>query len=115
MPPRVSSSVHGFAPGMLGSASVQTRVLDSWEEAMKSSALEVDPKRYGRLLARKLPAVLRTEEENERRMAELEQLDERDGELSPEEREAAFERLRHPKVSGVPGDTILEWIREGRK
>jgi prevent-host-death family protein len=35
--------------------------------------------------------------------------------LSPEEREAAFERLRHPKVSGVPGDTILEWIREGRK
>jgi HTH-type transcriptional regulator/antitoxin HigA len=72
---------------MLGSASVQTRVLDSWEEAMKSSALEVDPKRYGRLLARKLPAVLRTEEENERRMAELEQLDERDGELSPEERE----------------------------
>jgi prevent-host-death family protein len=35
--------------------------------------------------------------------------------LSPEEREAAFERLRHPKISGVSGDTILEWIREGRK
>jgi antitoxin (DNA-binding transcriptional repressor) of toxin-antitoxin stability system len=35
--------------------------------------------------------------------------------LSPEEREAAFERLRHPKIAGVPGDTILEWIREGRK
>jgi prevent-host-death family protein len=35
--------------------------------------------------------------------------------LSPEEREAAFERLRNPKIAGVSGDTILEWIREGRK
>jgi hypothetical protein len=30
------------------------------EEAMKNSVLEVDPKRLGRLLARKLPAVIRT-------------------------------------------------------
>ena len=35
--------------------------------------------------------------------------------LSVDEREAAFERLRNPKITGVPGDTILEWIREGRK
>src|ERR1017187_5496503 len=42
------------------------------EEAMKNSVLEIDPKRYGRLLARKLPAVIRTEEENERLIAELE-------------------------------------------
>ena len=37
------------------------------------------------------------------------------GELSADEREAAFERLRNPKIAGVSGDTILEWIREGRK
>ena len=44
---------------------------------MKSSVLEVDPKRYGRLLARKLSAVIRTEQENERLIAELEDLDRR--------------------------------------
>src|ERR1039458_3835699 len=54
---------------------------------MRNSVLEVDPKRYGRLLARKLPAVLRTEEENERLIAELEQFDKRYDELAPEERE----------------------------
>jgi len=54
---------------------------------MKHSVLEVDPKRYGRLLARKLPAVIRTEEENQRLTAELEQLERRSGELTPEERE----------------------------
>jgi len=45
------------------------------------------PKRYGRLLARKLPAVIRTEEENERLIAELEQYEKRYDELTPEERE----------------------------
>ena len=54
---------------------------------MKNSVPEVDPKRYGRLLARKLPAVIRTEEENARLIAALEDLDRRDDELSPEERE----------------------------
>lgn len=56
---------------------------------MKSSLLEVDPKRYGRLLASKLPAVIRTEEENERLISELEQLDRRHAKLTPEEREYA--------------------------
>jgi hypothetical protein len=45
------------------------------EEAMKTSVLEVDPKRYGRLLARKLPAVIRAEGEDERLIAALEELD----------------------------------------
>ena len=44
---------------------------------MKNSVLEIDPKRYGRLLARKQPAVIRTEEENERLIGELEQMDQR--------------------------------------
>jgi antitoxin component HigA of HigAB toxin-antitoxin module len=56
---------------------------------MQSSVLEVDPKRYGRLLARKLPAVIRTEEENQRLIGELEDLDRRHDELAPEEREYA--------------------------
>ena len=43
---------------------------------MKNSVLEVGPKRYGRLLARKLPAVIRTDEENGRLIAELEQFEE---------------------------------------
>ena len=56
---------------------------------MKGSVLEVDPKRYGRLLARKLPAVIRTEDDNERLIAELEEFDSRDDQLTPEERECA--------------------------
>ena len=29
---------------------------------------------------------------------------------------AAVEALRNfPKIEGIPGDTVLEWIREGRK
>lgn len=39
--------------------------------ATKNTVLEVDPKRYGRLLARKLPAVIRTAEENERLIAQV--------------------------------------------
>ncbi|MFC5862487.1 type II toxin-antitoxin system Phd/YefM family antitoxin [Acidicapsa dinghuensis] len=35
--------------------------------------------------------------------------------ISEEERAAALERLRNPTIPGVPTDTLLEWIREGRK
>lgn len=30
-------------------------------------------------------------------------------------REEAIERLMHPRITGIPGDAVLEWIREGRK
>ena len=30
-------------------------------------------------------------------------------------REAALARLMNPPIQGVEGDTVLEWIREGRK
>lgn len=56
---------------------------------MKKATLAVDPKRYGQLLARRLPSVIRSEEENQRLIAELQGLDERYDELSPEEREYA--------------------------
>lgn len=33
---------------------------------------------------------------------------------SAEEREAAFQRLRHPKITGVSHEQIRAWIEEGR-
>jgi prevent-host-death family protein len=33
---------------------------------------------------------------------------------SPEEREAAYQRLRHPKIEGVSHEQIRAWIEEGR-
>ena len=87
---------------------------------MKDSVLEVDPKRYGRLLARKLPAVIRTEEENERLIAELEQLDRRYDKLTPEEREyselltvliEAFEDANYT-LEGSTSDSRLRSLME---
>jgi HTH-type transcriptional regulator/antitoxin HigA len=84
---------------------------------MKSSVLEVDPKRYGRLLARKLPAVIRTEQENERLIAELEDLDRHSEELTPEEREyselvivlvEAFEDAHYDLQGSTPSSRMDE-------
>jgi prevent-host-death family protein len=33
---------------------------------------------------------------------------------SPEEVEAAYQRLRHPKIEGVSHELIRAWIEEGR-
>ena len=88
---------------------------------MKSSVLEVDPKRYGRLLARKLPAVIRTEQENERLIAELENLDRRAEELTPEEREyselltvliEAFEDAHYDLQGSTPGTRLRSLLEE---
>jgi len=88
---------------------------------MKNSVLEIDPKRYGRLLARKLPAVIRTEEENERLIGELEQMDQRHDELTPEEREyselltvliEAFEDANYALEGSTP-DSRLRICQEG--
>jgi HTH-type transcriptional regulator/antitoxin HigA len=71
-------------------------------------------------LARKLPAVIRTEEENERVIAELEQLDRRVDELTPEEREyaelltvlvEAFEDANYA-VNGSTPDSRLRSLME---
>ncbi|MGA2181550.1 MAG: helix-turn-helix domain-containing protein [Bryobacteraceae bacterium] len=91
------------------------------EEAMKNSVLEVDPRRYGRLLARKLPAVIRTEEENERLIAELEQFDKRHDELTPEEREyselltvliEAFEDVNYALEGSTPDSRLRSLMEE---
>jgi prevent-host-death family protein len=34
---------------------------------------------------------------------------------SAQAREEALSRLMRPQVTGIPGDTVLRWIREGRK
>lgn len=91
------------------------------EEAMKNSVVEVDSKRYGRLLARKLPAVIRTEEENERLIAELEQLDKRHDELTPEELEysellsaliEAFEDANYTLEGSTPDSRLRSLMEE---
>ena len=55
---------------------------------LRQSALPVDSKRYGRLLARKLPVVIRTGEEK-RLVAEVQDLGKRYDKLTPEERKYA--------------------------
>jgi HTH-type transcriptional regulator/antitoxin HigA len=91
------------------------------EEAMKNSVLAVDPKLYDRLLARKLPAVIRTAEENERLIAELEQLDKRYDELTPEEREysepltvlvGAFEDANYALEGSTPDSRLRSLMEE---
>jgi len=88
---------------------------------MKNSVLEVDPKRYGRLLARKLPVVIRTQAENERLIAELEELDKRHDELSPEEREyselltvliEAFEDANYALEGSTPDSRLRSLMEE---
>jgi len=82
---------------------------------------EVDPKRYGLLLARKLPAVIRTEEENQRLIAEVEQLDRRYEELTPEEKEyselltvliEAFEDANYALGASTPDSRLRSLMEE---
>ena len=88
---------------------------------MKNSTLAVDPQRYGHLLARKLPAVIRTEDENERLIAELEELDRRHDELTPEEREyaelltvlvEAYEEANYPLEGSTPDTRLRSLMAE---
>ena len=88
---------------------------------MKNSVLEVDPERYGLLLARKLPGVIRTEEENERLIAELEEFDRRYEELTPEEREyselltvliEAFEDAHYAIKGSTPASRLCSLMEE---
>jgi HTH-type transcriptional regulator / antitoxin HigA len=88
---------------------------------MKNTILEVDPKRYGRLLARKLPAVIRTEQENQALIAELEEFDRRYEELTPEEREyselltvliEAFETANYALEGSTPASRLRSLMEE---
>jgi antitoxin component HigA of HigAB toxin-antitoxin module len=110
--------------GIFRASSVRRRTslsgVPGLEKTVKNSVLEADPKRYGRLLARKLPAVIRTEEKNQRLAGELEDLDRRHDELAPEEREyaelltvlvEAFEEA-HYALEGPAPDSRLRSLME---
>ena len=70
---------------------------------------------YGKLLARAVPRVIKTEEENERMVAELEKLDTRGRPLTPEEENLAelmtllvrqFEESRYPLGHAEPLEAL---------
>ena len=78
---------------------------------------------YGKLLARTLPRVIETEEENERIVAELEKLDTRSRPLTPEEAELAelmtllvreFEETRYPLGHAEPIEALRVLIEQRR-
>ena len=70
---------------------------------------------YGKLLARTLPRVIKTEKENERMVAELEKLDTRGKPLTPEEENLAelmtllvrqFEESKYPLGHAEPLEAL---------
>jgi HTH-type transcriptional regulator/antitoxin HigA len=75
----------------------------------------IDEAAYGKLLARALPRVIKTEQENERIVAQLETLDTRGGPLTPEEENLAelmtllvrqFEESRYPLGHAEPIEAL---------
>lgn len=83
----------------------------------------VDPKKYARLLSRALPAVIETEAENERLLAEVERLmDKGEANLTPEESKLfalmvklieGFEEQAYP-IGDVPPHQMLQHLMEAR-
>ena len=75
----------------------------------------IDEAAYGKLLARAVPRVIKTKEENERMVAELEKLDTRGRPLTPEEENLAelmtllvrqFEESRYPLGHAEPLEAL---------
>jgi HTH-type transcriptional regulator/antitoxin HigA len=75
----------------------------------------IDEAAYGKLLARALPRVIKTEAENERMIAELERLDTRGHALTPEEENLAelmtllvrqFEESKYPLGQAGPLEAL---------
>ena len=75
----------------------------------------IDESAYGKLLARALPRVIKTQAENERIIAELERLDTRGRPLAPEEEDLAdlmtllirqFEESRYPLGHAQPIEAL---------
>jgi HTH-type transcriptional regulator / antitoxin HigA len=78
-------------------------------------ALTLNESAYGKLLARTLPRVIQTEEENERMIAALEELDRAERELTPEEERLSelitvliqrFEESRYPLGHATPLEAL---------
>jgi len=79
---------------------------------MSTTTVDLDTKRYGRLLAKALPTVIKSENENERMLAAIEELMEKgEDRLTPEEDALLellvdlvhdFEEKRYPLPSSPP-------------
>ena len=83
----------------------------------------VDPQKYGRLLAKTLPRAIRTEKENQRMLAEVDKLMSKGEEnLTPEEHELlellftlieSFEEEHYP-IPEAPAHEVLRMLMEDR-
>jgi HTH-type transcriptional regulator / antitoxin HigA len=92
-------------------------------EAMSTTMEDLDLKRYGRLLARTVPRVIKTEEENERALAIVESLLEKgEANMTPEEDELLelladlihnFEEKAYPIPKSAPHE-IVAFLLEQR-
>ncbi|HKV41366.1 MAG TPA: transcriptional regulator [Blastocatellia bacterium] len=89
---------------------------------MSAIAGKLDPKKYGRLLARTLPKAIETEGENERALAVIERLMDRAGRRSPEESALLklllklvqdFETAAYP-IPNATGREVLLHLMEAR-
>jgi len=81
----------------------------------------IDEKKYGRVLSRELPRPIRNDRDLERAIARLEELDERDEDLSPEVREfvelyasliEAYEDQRYPLPHAAPQEFLRALLED---
>lgn len=87
---------------------------------MVAPAKEIDRQKYGKLLARTLPAVIETEDEHEHFLAEIEKLIDKEAKLSPEEDKLfdlmtalveSFEEKNYPIPDAPPHEVLQELMR----
>lgn len=87
---------------------------------MVAPAKEINRQKYGKLLARTLPAVIETEEENEHFLAEVEKLIDKGDRRSPEEDKLLelmttliedFEEKHYPIPDAPPHEVLQELMR----
>jgi HTH-type transcriptional regulator/antitoxin HigA len=87
---------------------------------MVAPAKEINRQKYGKLLARVLPAVIETEEENEHFLAEVEKLIDKGDRRSPEEDKLLelmttliedFEERHYPIPDAPPHEVLQELMR----
>ena len=89
-------------------------------ERRKSRQRRFDASEYQRLLARSLPKVIETQEENEACIRLLEKLDERSEQLTAAEKKLAelltlliedFEERRYKLKPAAPREAVVYWYR----
>jgi HTH-type transcriptional regulator/antitoxin HigA len=87
---------------------------------MVAAAKEIDRRKYGKLLARIMPVVIETEEENEHFLSEVEKLIDKGDRRSPEEDKLLelmttlvedFEEKHYPIPDAPPHEVLQELMR----